>query len=662
MILACHGIQKSFGEHLIVRDGSFHIEDHEKAALVGPNGAGKSTLLKMIVGELAPDDGNVILTKGKTLGYLAQHQEMQSGNTIYEEVRTAKADIIAMERRIREIEMELKHLSGDALNDRLETYNRLTATFERENGYSCESEITGVLKGLGFSENDFGKKMSELSGGQKTRVALGRLLVTKPDIIMLDEPTNHLDMASIAWLENYLLNYKGAVIIVAHDRYFLDRIVTKVVEISRHTATVFPGNYTAYARQKEIQRESLLRQYYNQQREIKHQEEVISKLKSFNREKSIKRAESREKALDKIERIEKPIDEKTDMHITLEPEITSGNDVLSVKGLSKSYEHKLFSNIDFQIKRGEKVALIGNNGTGKTTILKIINGIVDADAGEIKLGSNVEIGYYDQEHQNLDPDKTLFDEIADAYPNLKATKIRNVLTAFLFTDDDVFKRIRDISGGERGRGSLAKLMLSNAYFLILDEPTNHLDIMSKEILESAINSYTGTVLYVSHDRYFINKTASRILDLKNETILNYIGNYDYYLEKKEVQELAAFGTATQDRADNSAEKVNVIVSDGTGENKGTEQISGGGKQKLSWEEMKKQQAAKRKLENELKRTEDEIAKREAKIEALNDELSKPEVASNSYELNKIHEEQMQEEAALEELYAKWEELSLQKDC
>lgn len=570
--------------------------------------------------------------------------------------------LIEKEEKLRKMEEDMQHVSADELEKYMEQYNRFSHAFELEGGLTFRSEINGVLKGLGFSENDFGKKMSELSGGQKTRVALGRLLVTKPDIIMLDEPTNHLDMASIAWLENYLLNYKGAVIIVAHDRYFLDRIVTKVVEISHHTATVFPGNYTAYARQKEIQRESLLRQYYNQQREIKHQEEVISKLKSFNREKSIKRAESREKALDKIERIEKPIDEKTDMHITLEPEITSGNDVLSVKGLSKSYEHKLFSNIDFQIKRGEKVALIGNNGTGKTTILKIINGIVDADAGEIKLGSNVEIGYYDQEHQNLDPDKTLFDEIADAYPNLKATKIRNVLAAFLFTDDDVFKRIRDISGGERGRVSLAKLMLSNANFLILDEPTNHLDIMSKEILESAINSYTGTVLYVSHDRYFINKTASRILDLKNETILNYIGNYDYYLEKKEVQELAAFGTATPDRADNSAAKGNVIVSDGTGEHNGTEQISGGGKQKLSWEEMKKQQAAKRKLENELKRTEDEIAKREAKIEALNDELSKPEVASNSYELNKIHEEQMQEEAALEELYAKWEELSLQKDC
>ena len=618
--------------------------------------------MKIIVGELAPDSGEVTVAKGKTIGYLAQYQDKDSNETIYNEVLHACDALIEKEEKLRKMEEDMQHVSADELEKYMEQYNRFSHAFELEGGLTFRSEINGVLKGLGFSENDFGKKMSELSGGQKTRVALGRLLVTKPDIIMLDEPTNHLDMASIAWLENYLLNYKGAVIIVAHDRYFLDRIVTKVVEISHHTATVFPGNYTAYARQKEIQRESLLRQYYNQQREIKHQEEVISKLKSFNREKSIKRAESREKAWDKIERIEKPIDEKTDMHITLEPEITSGNDVLSVKGLSKSYEHKLFSNIDFQIKRGEKVALIGNNGTGKTTILKIINGIVDADAGEIKLGSNVEIGYYDQEHQNLDPDKTLFDEIADAYPNLKATKIRNVLAAFLFTDDDVFKRIRDISGGERGRVSLAKLMLSNANFLILDEPTNHLDIMSKEILESAINSYTGTVLYVSHDRYFINKTASRILDLKNETILNYIGNYDYYLEKKEVQELAAFGTATPDRADNSAAKGNVIVSDGTGEHNGTEQISGGGKQKLSWEEMKKQQAAKRKLENELKRTEDEIAKREAKIEALNDELSKPEVASNSYELNKIHEEQMQEEAALEELYAKWEELSLQKDC
>ena len=662
MILACQNISKSFGTDTIIQNVSFHVEDNEKTAIVGINGAGKSTLLKIIVGELAPDSGEVIVAKGKTIGYLAQYQDKDSNETIYNEVLHACDALIEKEEKLRKMEEDMQHVSADELEKYMEQYNRFSHAFELEGGLTFRSEINGVLKGLGFSENDFGKKMSELSGGQKTRVALGRLLVTKPDIIMLDEPTNHLDMASIAWLENYLLNYKGAVIIVAHDRYFLDRIVTKVVEISRHTAMVFPGNYTAYARQKEVQRESLLRQYYNQQREIKHQEEVISKLKSFNREKSIKRAESREKALDKIERIEKPIDEKTDMHITLEPEIASGNDVLTVTGLSKSYEHKLFSGIDFQIKRGEKVALIGNNGTGKTTILKIINGIVDADAGEVKLGSNVEIGYYDQEHQNLDPDKTLFDEIADAYPNLKATKIRNVLAAFLFTDDDVFKRIRDISGGERGRVSLAKLMLSNANFLILDEPTNHLDIMSKEILESAINTYTGTVLYVSHDRYFINKTASRILDLKNETILNYIGNYDYYLEKKEVQELAAFGTATQNHTDNSAAKGNVIAPDGTGEKSGTEQISGGGNQKLSWEEMKKQQAAKRKLENELKRTEDEIAKREAKIEALNDELSKPEVASNSYELNKIHEEQVQEEAALEELYAKWEELSLQQDC
>ena len=457
MILACHGIQKSFGEHLIVRDGSFHIEDHEKAALVGPNGAGKSTLLKMIVGELAPDDGNVILTKGKTLGYLAQHQEMQSGNTIYEEVRTAKADIIAMERRIREIEMELKHLSGDALNDRLETYNRLTATFERENGYSCESEITGVLKGLGFTENDFTKPVDTLSGGQKTRVSLGKLLLTKPDILLLDEPTNHLDMESIRWLEGFLMNYKGAVVIVSHDRYFLDRVVTKVVEIFQHQGYVYQGNYTEFAKKKAKIREDLLKQYYNQQREIKHQEEVITKLKSFNREKSIKRAESREKMLDKIERLEKPTDENTDIHIVLEPDVTSGNDVLTVEHLRKAFgTHTLFDDLSFEIKRGERVALIGNNGTGKTTILKIINGVVPADAGEIRLGSRVRIGYYDQEHHVLHMEKTVFEEISDAYPTLTNTKIRNVLAAFLFTGDDVFKRISDLSGGERGRVSLQR--------------------------------------------------------------------------------------------------------------------------------------------------------------------------------------------------------------
>ena len=533
MILACHGISKSFGEKVIIADGSFHIEDHEKAALVGPNGAGKSTLFKMIVGELPSDRGEVILTKGKTLGYLAQHQAMQSGSTIYEEVKLAKSDIIEMETQIRSIELELKHLEGDALTSRLETYNRLTASFERQNGYAYESEINGVLKGLGFTENDFSKPVDTLSGGQKTRVSLGKLLLTKPDILLLDEPTNHLDLNSIAWLETYLLNYPGAVLIVSHDRYFLNKVVTKVLEIESGKLMTYNGNYSDYATKKQQLRDAQIKEYLNQQQEIKHQEAVIEKLRSFNREKSIKRAESREKMLEKIRPVEKPFEANNEIHFTLEPSCVSGNDVLSVEHLSKSFPNQvLFQDISFDIKRGEHVAIIGDNGTGKTTLLKILNQVISADSGTFTLGTNVAIGYYDQEHHVLHMEKTIFDEISDDYPDLTNTKIRNMLAAFLFTGDDVFKRIGDLSGGERGRVSLAKLMLSKANFLILDEPTNHLDIPSKEILEKALNNYTGTILYVSHDRYFINQTATRILDLVNQTFVNYIGNYDYYLEKK----------------------------------------------------------------------------------------------------------------------------------
>ena len=641
MILACHGIQKSFGEHLIVRDGSFHIEDHEKAALVGPNGAGKSTLLKMIVGELAPDDGNVILTKGKTLGYLAQHQEMQSGNTIYEEVRTAKADIIAMERRIREIEMELKHLSGDALNDRLETYNRLTAAFERENGYSSESEITGVLKGLGFTENDFTKPVDTLSGGQKTRVSLGKLLLTKPDILLLDEPTNHLDLNSIAWLETYLLNYQGAVLIVSHDRYFLNKVVTKVLEIELGELRTYMGNYSDYAAKKQQLRDIRLKEYLNQQQEIKHQEAVIEKLRSFNREKSIKRAESREKMLEKMQTIEKPIEVNTDIHLKLEPSCVSGNDVLTIEHLSKSFPgQELFTDVNLEIKRGEHVAVIGDNGTGKTTLLKILNRVVSADSGTYTLGSNVKIGYYDQEHHVLHMEKTIFDEISDDYPTLTNTEIRNVLAAFLFTGDDVFKQISSLSGGERGRVSLAKLMLSEANFLILDEPTNHLDIASKEILENALNDYTGTVLYVSHDRYFINQTASRILDLVNHTFVNYIGNYDYYLEKKEELTTAYAGEASTPSSvsDNSTDK-NVSES------------------KLSWQEQKEAQARLRKRQNELKKTEERIGEledRDGEIDAL---MVQEEIFTNSVKCQELAKEKAAIAEELEELYMKWEELA-----
>ena len=563
MILSCQNISKSFGTDEILKNVSFHIEANEKAAIVGINGAGKSTLLKIIMQKEMPDTGEVILAKDATIGYLAQYQDVSGHRTIYEEVLDAKQNIIEMEERLRGMETQMNALTGQELETLLDGYHRLSHEFELLGGYTYRSEVTGILKGLGFSESEFDRQMSELSGGQKTRVSLGKLLVTKPDVLLLDEPTNHLDMESIRWLEGFLMNYKGAVVIVSHDRYFLDRVVTKVVEIFQHQGFVYQGNYTEFAKKKAKIREDLLKQYYNQQREIKHQEEVIAKLKSFNREKSIKRAESREKMLDKIERLEKPTDENTDIHIVLEPDVTSGNDVLTVEHLRKAFgTHTLFDDLSFEIKRGERVALIGNNGTGKTTILKIINELLLADSGAIVLGSNVHIGYYDQEHQLLHMEKTIFEEIADDYPQLNHTKIRNVLAAFLFTNDDVFKRIADLSGGERGRVSLAKLMLSDANFLILDEPTNHLDITSKEILESALNQYTGTVFFVSHDRYFINQTATRILDLTGGTIVNYIGNYDYYLEKHD--ELTRIYVETEPKAQAAQMTEQTVAQDGSG--------------------------------------------------------------------------------------------------
>ena len=639
MILACHKINKSFGDHVIIRDGSFHIEDHEKAALIGPNGAGKSTLLKVIMGELPSDGGDVVLTKGKTCGYLAQHQEMQSGNTIYEEVKLAKADIIAMEQQIRSIEQELDSLSGDALSSRLETYTRLTAAFERDNGYAYESEITGVLKGLGFQEEEFSKKVDTLSGGQKTRVSLGKLLLTNPDILLLDEPTNHLDLNSIAWLENYLLNYHGAVLIVSHDRYFLNRVVTKVIEIEQGELTCYLGNYSDYAAKKQQLREARLKEYLNQQQEIRHQEAVIEKLRSFNREKSIRRAESRVKMLDKMERIEKPVEMDTEIHLTLEPAIISGNDVLTVEHLSKSFpSQNLFTDVSFEIRRGEHVAVIGDNGTGKTTLLKILNQVVPADSGSFTLGTNVQIGYYDQEHHVLHMEKTIFEEISDAYPSLSNTKIRNVLAAFLFTGDDVFKLIGDLSGGERGRVSLAKLMLSEANLLILDEPTNHLDIVSKEILEKALNDYTGTVLYVSHDRYFINQTATRILDLVNQTFVNYIGNYDYYLEKKE--ELTNAYSSTPD------------VSSAPAATAAEPSAS-----KLDWKEQKEEKARERKRQNELKKTEERITSLEERDQEIDELMTQEEVFTNSVRCQELAVEKAGIAEELEELYLKWEELA-----
>ena len=637
MILSCQSICKSFGEKVILQDASFHIEEREKAALIGNNGAGKTTLLRIIMEEISADSGQVVIAKDKKIGYLAQYQDIHGHHTIYEELMTTKQYILDMEDKIRSLEQEMKYVAGDKLESLMNSYTRLTHQFELENGYAYKSEIVGVLKGLGFEEEDYGKQIENLSGGQKTRVALGKLLISKPDILLLDEPTNHLDMESIAWLETYLLNYPGAVFIVSHDRYFLDKVVTKIVEIEAAQMRMYEGNYSAYALKKAQLRDAQYKAYLNQQREIKHQEAVITKLRSFNREKSIKRAESRVKMLDKIQRIEKPIEIDNQMRISLEPRFISGNDVLTVEGLSKAFPGQtLFTDINFEIKRGERVALIGNNGTGKTTILKILNGIVDADAGRFALGSKVQIGYYDQEHHVLHMEKTIFQEISDTYPTLTETEIRNMLAAFLFTGDDVFKLISSLSGGERGRVSLAKLMLSEANFLILDEPTNHLDIASKEILEEALNSYTGTVLYVSHDRYFINQTATRIMDLTNQAIVNYTGDYDYYLEKKD--EMTRIYAPAQETA---AQEVKENVSE----------------TKLTWQQQKEEQALKRKRENELKKVEARIEELEARDKEIDETMVLPDICTNVAECTKLSREKAAIAEELEGLYEKWEELA-----
>lgn len=634
MILSCQNIVKSFGTDVIIKGGSFHIEENEKAAIVGINGAGKTTLLRIIAGESSPDSGIVTLAKGSTLGYLKQHQDVNSTASIYDELLSVKEELLQMERRLREIELEMKHSGGEALQTLMEQYNRISTEFEHRNGYAVQSEVTGVLKGLGFTEDEFSKQICTLSGGQKTRVALGKLLLSEPDVLLLDEPINHLDLHSIAWLESYLLSYKKAVLIVAHDRYFLNRVASKIIELDNGMITSFSGNYSDYAEKKAQMRETAWKAYLNQQQEIKHQEAVIAKLKSFNREKSIKRAESREKMLDKIEVLDKPSEVRADMHLHFSPQVTSGNDVLKVEHLAKAFPGSpLFSDLNFTVNRGERIAIIGDNGTGKTTILKILNELERADGGSFTLGSKVHIGYYDQEHQLLHMDKTLVEEISDVYPDMTGTQIRNVLASFLFTGDDVFKRVRDLSGGERGRLSLAKLMLSQANFLILDEPTNHLDITSKEILEEALQNYTGTVLYVSHDRYFINRTATRILELKNQTLINYIGNYDYYLEK--VDELTKAYAPTADTPSPASE------------------TSGS---RLDWERQKEEQARARKRQNELKKTEDRIALLEDRNNEIDDLMTKEEIFTDVAKCMELGKEKAAISDELDMLYEQWEAL------
>ena len=644
MILSCQNLSKTFVDRPILKQASFQLEEHEKAAIVGVNGAGKTTLLKMIIGQLPADEGLITFAKDKTFGYLAQQSDLSSSHTIYEELLSVKQDLVSMEQQLRDLEESMKHCEGTQLEEIMNRYTRMTHDFEVRGGLLYKSELTGVLKGLSFLDEDFDKQISTLSGGQKTRVSLAKLLLQSPDLIILDEPTNHLDIASISWLETYLRGYKGAVLIVSHDRYFLDRVVTKVIAIENGLVRSYAGNYSDYAAKAAMLRKAAVNAYLKQQEEIHHQQQVIDKLKSFNREKSIKRAESREKMLDKMELLEKPVEIRDDMHLKLTPQIISGNDVLSIEDLSKHFGSlTLFEHVDIEIKRGEHVAIIGDNGTGKTTLLKIINELESMDSGQIRLGSKVEIGYYDQEHHVLHSEKTLFDEISDDYPTLTNTQIRNTLAAFLFTGDDVFKKISELSGGERGRVSLAKLMLSNANFLILDEPTNHLDITSKEILEQALNDYEGTVLYVSHDRYFVNQTATRILDLYNKQFYSFAGNYDYYLEKKDVVEQPS--GAVQPNGQTTTAGANTDAAESASDSK------------LSWQQQKEEQALKRKKENQLRKCEDEIAALEDEIAQLNEQMADPAIATDVAKLQELSKKQTALQETLEQRYEEWEELS-----
>ena len=637
MIFACKDIQKSYGIDTILEKVSFNIEDREKVAIVGVNGAGKTTVFKIITGEISADNGDMFIRKDASMGYLAQNFVIDKNITVYEEMLSVFNNIMDMEKKLRDMENKMANVSEAELPKFMEQYSRLSHDFEQLDGYSYKSRIKGVLKGLGFTEEEYNKPLNTLSGGQKTRVHLGKLLLTQPDLLLLDEPTNHLDIDSLVWLEDFLRSYPKAVLIISHDRYFMDRIVTKVIEIENKKSTIYEGNYSYYAEQKEINRQIQLKQYINQQKEIKHQEEVIRTLRSFNREKSIKRAESREKALEKMERVERPENLPDKMRLTLTPRITSGNDVLHAENLSKSFPDKtLFSGVNFDVRRSEKVAIIGPNGVGKSTLFKMLLGKVKYDSGEIKLGTNVNIGYYDQEQQTLDETKTIFQEISDTYPNMTNGEIRNVLAAFVFTGDDIFKTIGSLSGGEKGRISLAKIMLSEANLLMLDEPTNHLDMFSKEILENAINSYEGTVIYISHDRYFINRTAERILDLNPYGVTEYLGNYDYYLEKKAEKEREAIEASIANPSIQSP-----IIESNT---------------KIDWKKQKEEQAKERKIQNKIKKIEEEIEKTENKINELSELLFDEKISCDAGKAKDIFDEKTALEEKLEKLFEEWEEL------
>ncbi len=637
MILSVQNISKSYNEVPVLKGASFHIEEHDRAAIVGPNGCGKTTLIKIIVGAVSSDSGSVAISRDTTVGYLEQDVSTRFTGTVMDVLLHTRQDILDMESEMEKAAALTDTLSGEELTKNAEFLSFLREKYEAMDGYSYRSRVTGIYKGLGFTDSDAGRDADNLSGGEKMRVKLAQILLCAPDILIMDEPTNHLDMSSLEWLENYLKNYPGTLLVVSHDRYFLDRVVNKVIEIDMCEVMTFTGNYSDYAIKKEAVRTERMNAYLNQQADIRHQEEVIRKLQSYNREKSIKRAESRKKMLAKMTVLEKPREYNDAMKIVLEPCIESGKDVLSVRSVSKSFGSRvLFADQNIEIKRGEHVAIIGDNGTGKTTLLKMINGLELPDTGEIVLGTKVHVAYYDQEHHVLNDDKTLFQEISDTYPKMTETEIRNTLAAFLFTGDEVFKLIGTLSGGEKGRLSLAKLMLSEANLLILDEPTNHLDITSREILEDAINHYTGTVLYVSHDRYFIDRTAVRILELSGCNFTSYEGDYTYYLYKsaelKTDRNVSGNATASTDTAPSSAGAAD-------------------------YQAQKKAAAEKRKRENDLKKCEEEIERLEKENSDLEDRMSDPAIAVNSVKLQELSNRIEANNAKLSELMELWETLS-----
>ncbi|XZM25494.1 ribosomal protection-like ABC-F family protein [Clostridium perfringens] len=637
IILSCRHLTKSFGIDEILRDVTFNINEGEKVGLIGPNGEGKSTLFKILTKQLDYDSGELFLDKNKTLGYLSQNLSLDSENTIYDEMLSVFSSLTELEDKIKTLEEKLNEpydASKEEYHNKLiKDYTLSQELYENRGGYTFRGEISRVLKGLGFLEEDFNNQIINLSGGQKTRLALCKLLLRKPDLLLLDEPTNHLDLEAIEWLEEYLNGYKGTVFVISHDRFFLDSVTNTTFELIGGKIHCYNASYTKFLELRKKDIEARLKAYNLQQAEIKRQEEIIEKFRSFNREKSVRAAESRQKALDKMDRLEAPEVIKEASKISFETLVKSGNDVLHIENLKKSYDSLLFENVNLDLKRGEKVALIGENGRGKTTLFKIIMGMLKQDSGSVSLGKNVFTGYYDQEQSNLNLHKTIIDEVWDDFPNLTTTEVRNYLASFLFTGDDVFKEISLLSGGEKCKINLLKLMLSKANLLLLDEPTNHLDIMSREALEDAILSYDGTLIVISHDRYFLNKVINKIVELQENGLKTYLGNYNYYMDKK----------ANPNRYEDIDEEIN----------------QGKTKTQIKEERKKKKSAEKsaRALRAQLRDVEKLIPQKEEELEKLQGMLCTEEVYSNPEESVRVNKEINSVQEEIDSLYATWEDLS-----